>query len=85
MKGTLRMCEFEQVDAHDALREARQCCEQLASVLEESASEAEQIGDRDLIVRLAAAKAAAERANKLIVRLAMILEAEESAARQTSE
>ena len=79
------MCEFEQVDARDALREARQCCEQLASVLDESASEAEQIGDREMIDRLAKAKAAADRAGKLIARLAMIIEAEESAARQSSK
>lgn len=77
------MCEFEQVDVRDALREARQCCEQLASVLEESASEAEQIGDRDMVTRLAAASEAAERARKLIARLAMIIEAEKSAAPQS--
>lgn len=79
------MCEFEKVDARDALREARQCCEQLASVLEESASEAQQIGDQDMIERLGAATAAADRARKLIARLAMIIEAEESNAAQSSE
>jgi hypothetical protein len=78
------MCEFENIDARDALREARRCCEQLASVLDESAGEAEQIGDQDMISRLATAKAAADRAKKLIARLAMIMEAEDSAAKQSS-
>jgi hypothetical protein len=85
LKETLRMCEFEKVDARDALREARQCCEQLASVLDESASEAEHIGDRDMVARLAAAKEAADRARKLIARLAMIIEAEESAESQSTK
>lgn len=79
------MCEFEKVDARDALREARRCCDQLASVLEESASEAEQIGDQDMIERLGAARAAADRARKLIARLAMIIEAEESTTPQSSK
>ncbi len=79
------MCEFEQVDAREALREARKCCEQLGSVLDESASEAEHIGDREMIDRLVKAKTAAARAGKLIARLAMIIEAEETAAQQSSK
>jgi hypothetical protein len=71
------MCELEQIDAHQALREAQECCARIALVLEETSSEAEQLGDRDMIVRLAAAKAAADRARDLITRLAGILEAEQ--------
>ncbi len=73
------MGEFEQIDAHEALREAGECCARIAAVLQETSGEAEQLGDRDMIVRLAAAKAAADRAQDLINRLAGILEAEHSA------
>ncbi|HEY7006378.1 MAG TPA: hypothetical protein VH392_07820 [Sphingomicrobium sp.] len=73
------MREFEQIDAHEALRQAQECCARIAAVLEETSGEAEQLGDRDMIVRLAAAKAAADRAQDLIARLAGILVTEQSA------
>ncbi|HYX46895.1 MAG TPA: hypothetical protein VE820_08760 [Sphingomicrobium sp.] len=79
------MSELEKIDARDALREARQCCERLASVLDESAGEAEQFGDLEMMTRLASAKAAADRARMLIARLALIIEAEDSLAPQSSK
>jgi hypothetical protein len=79
------MCEFESVDANDALREARDCCERIASVLDESSSEAEQLGDREMLDRLKAAKAAARRAQELIDKLAGVLDYEAaSKVRQSS-
>jgi hypothetical protein len=79
------MYESEKVDAHDALREARECCDRITSVLDETSSEAEQLGDRDMLDRLAAAKLAATRAHELLDKLANVLRAEESSkSRQSS-
>jgi hypothetical protein len=76
------MYDNNMLDAHDALREARDCCDRIASVLNHSHSEAEQIGDPELLERLTAAKAAASRAGELIDKLVVIIEREQSNNRQ---
>lgn len=78
------MREFEGVDADDAVREASECCERIASVLDETTHEAEQLGDAELLKRLTAAKAATDRARELIGKLAGLIEANQSNARQAS-
>ncbi|HLO21645.1 MAG TPA: hypothetical protein VK192_14275 [Sphingomicrobium sp.] len=72
------MYDNNMLGAQDALREARACCERIGSALDETSSEAEQIGDRELLKRLTAARAAASRAGELIERLAALLENEQS-------
>jgi len=76
------MYDDNMLDAHGALREARECCERIALVLDDTSSEAEQIGDRELLKRLTAAKAAASRAGELIEKLAVLLESEQPRRRQ---
>lgn len=75
------MYDNNMLDAHDALREARECCERIASALDDTSSEAEEIGDRELLKRLTAAKAAASRAGELIEKLAGLLENEQARTR----
>jgi len=75
------MYDNNMLDAHDVLREARDCCERISSALDHTHSEAEQIGDQELLERLAAAKAAASRAGELIDKLAALLEREQSDSR----
>ena len=72
------MYDHNLLDAHDTLREARDCCARIASMLDDTSSEAEEIGDRELLKRLSAAKAAASRAGVLIEKLAALLESEQS-------
>lgn len=78
------MREFERVDAKDAVREASECCERIASAIEETTHEAEQLDDPQLVNRLAAAKAAADRARVLIAKLAGLIEADQPNVRQAS-
>jgi hypothetical protein len=78
------MREFERVDAEDAVREASECCERIASVIDETTHEAELLGDPELLKRLAAARAAAGRARELIGKLAGLIEAGQSNRRQAS-
>jgi hypothetical protein len=68
------MCEFEKLDGNDAVYEARECCDRIATVLQESIGKAEQLGDREMIDRLTAAKAAADRGIALLGKLKEILE-----------
>jgi hypothetical protein len=74
----ISMNDDKTLDAHGTLREARECCKRIASVLNDTSSEAEQIGDDELVERLAAAKAAASRAGELIEKLAVLLKCEQS-------
>jgi len=76
------MCEVEKVDAHDAVHEARDCCDRIASVLAATIVEAERLDDQDMLDRLAVAKAAADHARELIGRLAEMLETEQSSKAQ---
>jgi hypothetical protein len=76
------MYDNNMVDAHDALREARDCCERISSVLDHTHGEAEQIGDDELVERITAARAAASRASELIDRLAVLLDRDQSNSRQ---
>lgn len=78
------MREFKRVDAEDAVREASECCERIATVLDETSNEAEQLGDPELLKRLAAAKAAAGRARELIAKLAGLIETDRSRKRHAS-
>jgi hypothetical protein len=77
-----KMYDDNMLDARGALREARECCERITLVLDDTSSEAEQIGDRELLKRLTAAKAAASRAGELIEKLAILLENEQPRTRQ---
>ena len=72
------MYDDNMLDAHDTLREARECCERIASVLDDTSSEAEQLGDGELLEQLTAARAAAARAGDLIEKLATLLASEQS-------
>ena len=78
VREMISMNDDNMLDAHGTLREARECCKRIASVLDDTSSEAEQIGDGELVERLAAARAAASRAGELIERLALLLECEQS-------
>jgi hypothetical protein len=82
LRETISMYDNNMPDARDALREARDCCERIASVLDHTHGEAEQIGDQELLERLAAAKAAASRAGELIDKLAVLLDREQPNSRQ---
>ena len=78
------MREFQRVGAGDAVREAGECCERLASVLDQSTEEAEQLGDLQLREHLVAAKAAADRARELIEKVAELVGAARPDTRQAS-
>jgi len=78
------MREFQRVGAEDVVREAGECCERIASVLDQTTGEAERLGDAELIERLVAAKAAADRARELIEKVAELIEADRPGARQAS-
>jgi hypothetical protein len=65
-----------EITAQDAVREAAECCDRITSVLLEAMCQAEQLGDGDMLARLTAATAAAQRGNELIGRLAAMLEIE---------
>jgi hypothetical protein len=68
------MVESREIDADDAAREARECCDGIAALLERTRERAEQIGDREMLERLAIAAAAAERARELILRLGLVVQ-----------
>ena len=79
------MSEFEKIDARGAIVEIRNCCDRIASALDESAGEAEQLGDREMLDRLIAAKEAAHRACDLVARLEQVLQTEEATSAQSSK
>jgi hypothetical protein len=74
----LGMSRQEDADAIQAAREASECCDRIATALEQAIVDAEQLGDVDMLDRLAAAKAAADRASELIRRIGDMIDAEES-------
>jgi len=75
MRSVMR--EGERADRGDAVSLARACFEQIASVLQDSISKAEQMGALDMIERLNAAKAAADRGSELTGKLAAMLQFEQ--------
>lgn len=75
------MCHCEKADVQDALCEVHECCDRIASVLNEFSDDAEQLGDAEMLERFRAARAAADRACELVRRLAVIIEAEQSSAK----
>lgn len=67
------MRDRELVDPLGAVREAEECCGRIASVLEDAIGEAKRLGDEEMLARLVAAKAAADRGIDLIGKLSRVL------------
>ena len=76
----IEMMQHQGDDAREALSEALECCHRIISALDVSSGKAEKIGDLDMVGRLVAARAAADRAFELIGRLSAIADASEAAA-----
>jgi hypothetical protein len=70
------MRQTEDIDGADTVVLARECFDRIAVVLEETIGKAELLDAQDMLERLIAAKAAADRGSELIKSLALMLESE---------
>ena len=68
------MCQGESAGASDAVGLAHTCFEQITLALQDAIKKAERLGARDMIERLNAAKAAADRGCELTEKLSAMLE-----------
>lgn len=67
------MHEPDEVSASDSIREARECCDQIAIVLADTTRKAQETGDAQMLGHLLAAKSASKRAAELIASLEAII------------
>jgi hypothetical protein len=78
-----------EVDGQDAVSEVRACFDQIAAILIDTAVKAERINDAEILERLTAAKAAADRGGELASQLSLALQVqcsmEEASETGTSE
>jgi hypothetical protein len=69
-----------EVDGQDAVSEVRACFDRIAAILIETAEKAERINDAEMLVRLIAAKAAADRGGELASQLSLAFQDQSSMA-----
>lgn len=74
------MDRFAEVDGQDAVSEVRACFDRITAILIETAAKAERIKDAEMLERLVAAKAAADRGGKLASQLSLAFQEHSSVA-----
>ena len=78
------MCVRESPEIPDNALKAREYCERLATVLHASVLKAKELGDIEMVDRLTAAKAAADRAIHLLAAVQTILKSDETGQKAVS-
>lgn len=74
------MDRIAEVDGQDAVSEVRACFDRIAAILIDTAEKAERINDAEMLERLTAAKAAADRGRELALHLSLAFQAQSSMA-----
>jgi hypothetical protein len=67
-----------EVDGRDAVSEVRACFDRITAILIETAKKAERIKDAEMLERLVAAKAAADRGGELASQLSLAFQKQNS-------
>ena len=70
------MCVKDGPEPNAALAEKRECCSRIAAALDKAIGETSALGDDEMLLRLRAAKSAADRATELVCRIADYAEME---------
>lgn len=74
------MDRIAEVDGQDAVSEVRACFDRITAILIETAEKAERIKDAEMLERLIAARAAADRGGKLASQLSLVFQEQSSVA-----